>query len=220
MLKCKEASTFDRLIDYASIKAEYTTLMDARAEARLKAKNEDRQRKIEELAVIDEDGNGKSEEEQKEELDKWDEDRDAEDDAADENDPEKPNYEEMVEKFREKLRERREKDDAFMEEFGQQMKDKQIPVIDDLKTDISPNYVFLKILDRIKENFECRNDMIEKELARVLLPAQVIFYEKSHSYKHSCFGLNSPIDLAWPVKHKNNSVLYRERIYFFPNQEQ
>lgn len=32
---------------------------------------------------------------------KWNEDRDAEDEAADENDPEKPNLDEMKEKFRE-----------------------------------------------------------------------------------------------------------------------
>jgi hypothetical protein len=128
MFKCKEKSTFDRLIDYQTIKADYDNQMQIRAENRMKAREEDRQKKLDELAAEgepDEEGNGgKTQEEKDEEMAKWDEDRDAEDEAADENDPEKPNLDEMTEKFREKLRERREKDDAFMEEFGTAMKDK------------------------------------------------------------------------------------------------
>lgn len=40
-----------------------------------------------------------------------------------------------------------------MEEFGNQLKEKFVFVIDDIKTDISAQFVFLKILDRIKDNF-------------------------------------------------------------------
>jgi hypothetical protein len=42
MLKCKEKSTFDRLIDYASIKNEYDNLMEKREEERKRVRDEDR----------------------------------------------------------------------------------------------------------------------------------------------------------------------------------
>jgi hypothetical protein len=101
-------------------------------------------------------------EEKEEEMRKWDEDRDVEDDAADEGDPEKPNLDDMTEKFREALRERREKDEAFIEEFGTALKEKSVFVIDDIKTDISAEYVFIKMVDRMKDNFLYRNDLIER----------------------------------------------------------
>ena len=93
----------------------------------------------------------------------WDENREAEDEAADENDPEKPNLEDMTEKFREVLRQRREADEAFIDEFGTALKEKGVIVIDDIKSDISAEYVFIKILEKIKENFTMRNDLIEKQ---------------------------------------------------------
>lgn len=74
-------------------------------------------------------------------MKQWDEDRDTQDEEEDENDPEKPNLEEMIEKYRESLRERREKDEAFIEEFGTSMKEKNVFVIDDIKTDISAEFV-------------------------------------------------------------------------------
>jgi hypothetical protein len=51
------------------------------------------------------------------------------------------------------LKDRREKDDAFMEEFGTALKEKNVFFIDDIKTDISAEFVFIKLLDRMKENF-------------------------------------------------------------------
>ena len=95
-------------------------------------------------------------------MKKWDEDRDVEDEQADENDPEKPNLEEMKNTEKEKLTERRQKDSDFMEEFGQGMKDKSVFVIDDLKTDCIPQFVFLKIIDKCKNFFAHRNDIIER----------------------------------------------------------
>ena len=98
-------------------------------------------------------------------MKKWDEDRDAEDEAAEENDPDKPVLEDMKEKYMETLRERREKDDAFIEEFGGALKEKNVFVIDEIKTDISAEYVFIKLLDRMKDNFSGRVDLIERQMA-------------------------------------------------------
>ena len=64
-----------------------------------------------------------------------------------------PNYDTMEEVEREKLRELRAGDDTFFEEFGQIMKDKFVIVIDDIKTDMSAEFVNIKLLDRIKDNF-------------------------------------------------------------------
>jgi len=76
-----------------------------------------------------------------------------------------PNYDAMEEIEREKLREQRTNDDTFFEEFSQVMRDKKVVVVDDIKGDLSPEFVHIKILDRIKDNFQQRNDTIERQLA-------------------------------------------------------
>jgi hypothetical protein len=43
MLKCKEKSTFDRMIDYEKIKCKYEGLMEARAEEAKKKREADRE---------------------------------------------------------------------------------------------------------------------------------------------------------------------------------
>ena len=93
---------------------------------------------------------------------KWDEEREAQEEADDEGDPDKPNFEEMMDKYRTELRERRDKDDGFLEEFGTALKDKNVFVIDEIKTDISAEFVFIKILDKIQDHFVRRKDLIEK----------------------------------------------------------
>lgn len=45
-------------------------------------------------------------------------------------------------------------------------------------------------------------------------------HELSYIYKHSKYGLNSPLDLSNPAKNKSNAVLYRERLYFLTNNDQ
>jgi len=59
----------------------------------------------------------------------------------------------MLEKEREQLRESRAADDGFFEEFSTALKEKEVFVIDDIKSDISFEFVFIKLLDRIKNNF-------------------------------------------------------------------
>jgi hypothetical protein len=59
----------------------------------------------------------------------------------------------MLEKEREGLREARTTDDAFFEEFSAALKDKEVFVIDDIKSDTSAEFIFIKLQDRIKNNF-------------------------------------------------------------------
>ena len=101
-------------------------------------------------------------------INTWDDNRDTADKEADENDPEMPNYEAMEQVERDKLVEQRTNDDGFFEEFSTVLKDKQVFVIDDIKTDLSADFVNIKILDRIKENLVNRKDLIEKQLAQPL----------------------------------------------------
>lgn len=73
LLKCKEQSTFKRMIDEQSIKDEYERLMEERAERKRKQREEDRAAKLEELRADEE----KQPEDIQEEMNKWDEDREA-----------------------------------------------------------------------------------------------------------------------------------------------
>jgi|LauGreDrversion4_2_1035121.scaffolds.fasta_scaffold43424_3 hypothetical protein len=184
ILKCKEATTFKRVIDTEKIKAEYDRLMEIRQKKREAERIEKRAAKEEALKAEEE----KSPEDKEAEMLKWEEDQDAEEEAADEGDPDKPNLESMLDQQRGALTESRGADDGFFEEFGTAMKDKQVLVVDDIKADSSAEFIFIKILDRIKDNLAYRKDMIERQLAQPLKPEEVKFYEKSYIYKHSKYG--------------------------------
>ncbi len=224
-LKCQEKSTMDRMIDSEAIKAKYDEMWRIRREDRAKVRAEARTEKLTEVTEELKNANAEAEEEDRKSDDEieaeiegkmkeWDEDRDAEEETQDEEDPEAPNLENMMEEEREKLRAIRESDEGFLEEFGTAMKDKNVVVLDELKTDISADYVFIKLLDKIKSFFFERDNIIERDLAVALEPKEVPFYEKSHIYKHSKFGLNCPVNMNNPRKTKRHAVLYRERIYF------
>lgn len=83
-----------------------------------------------------------------------------------------------------------------------------------IKTDISPEYVFIKLQKILEKRIKNRHDLIEREQTEALMPVEVPFYEKSYRYKVSKFGVNSPINPFNPSKTKKFAVLYRERIYF------
>jgi adenylate/nucleoside-diphosphate kinase len=111
-------------------------------------------------------------------------------------------------------------DDTLFEEFVAAMKAKDILVVDEIRADSSPEYVFVKLLDRIKDNITYRRDLLERQLAQPLKPQEVKFFERSYIYKHSKYGVHSPLSLSNPAKTKKFSVLFRERIYFLSNEEE
>lgn len=79
----------------------------------------------------------------------WDEERKEADAAALEDDPvkdEKTRREEIEEKMREQI----EKDNAALEELSDKLKENGVEVIDNIMTDISADYVHIKILDKLK----------------------------------------------------------------------
>jgi len=74
----------------------------------------------------------------------WDEERD-EADAADEEDL--PNLEEMMEKVNTELTEQRDADITFLDDMVAALEEKRIPWIKELKTDVSEQFVHLKMVD-------------------------------------------------------------------------
>jgi hypothetical protein len=86
-------------------------------------------------------------------LGEWDQARDAEEKAADEGDGEgKPNLDEMLNVQKTALTEQRAEEDAFFDDLITRLKERQVFVIDDIRSDQSEQYVMIKILDRIKDN--------------------------------------------------------------------
>ena len=151
----------------------------------------------------------------------WDEARDQEEEAADEDDPEKPNLEEMINKQKETITAQIEADQGFLAEFAEALREKGVPVIDDIDTESSADFVFIKLNERLKQNFQQRPDLIERQQAQKLALKELPTYEvRSYIYKQSKFGLNSPITPTNPVKSRDYAVLYRERIYYLSDADE
>jgi adenylate/nucleoside-diphosphate kinase len=227
ILRCKEVNTFKRCIDDDSIKKEYEADCKKRDEEILKKMDEDRAEKVKEL--LEENKQDPEAEEQKpqeevdaiisEALKAWEEERVEADKQALEDDP-VPDEKTRRETIEEKMRELLDKDTAFLDEFAEKMKENGVEVIDGLNTDISADFVHIKLLDKIKSRMQLRGNLIEREQAIILRPTEVKFYEESFTYKHSKFGLSSPLTPFNPQKSKQFAVLYRERIYFLGSESE
>lgn len=158
ILKCNEQNAFDRLIDEKATKELYEKLMKERDERIKKEREEARLEKLNELKEekAADDDEEKTEEMKQAEIDEamaeWDENRDTEEADNDDNDEEKPNFDDMMEKHREDIRTQREADEGFLEEFATTLKERGIPVLDDIKTDISADFVFVKMNARLSDN--------------------------------------------------------------------
>lgn len=85
---------------------------------------------------------------------------------------------------------------------------------------ISAEFVHIKLLDMLKNHIKYRKDLIERAQAIAVKPEEVSVYEQSYTYKHSKFGVNSPMSPFNPKKTKQHAVLYRERLYFLSNEDE
>ena len=232
ILRCEEATAFDRMIDAEATKAKYEELMKTLNDNMAKAKEEERVAKLEEVTKeMTEANEGAGEEEKKsaeevqkeidEAMEAWNAEKDEADAAALEGMeyPEKPDLEEMMKEHKEKITAQQEADKEF---FGDadgglinELAQKGIPVIDDIPADTSAAFVFLKLVDRLKAHFQMRPDLIERAQAQALAPKDLPLYEqKSYIYQPSKFGPFCPIAQSNPVKSRDHAVLYRERIYY------
>lgn len=224
ILRCSEDNALKRMIDDEAIKKKYDDLMEKRAQQFKEKRNADRIEKQKELAEALAAAEGDEEktpediatlkQENEEAMVQWEKDRDEEDRAADEDDPERPNLEEMLEAEKTVIRTQLEADEAFLAALVETCTEKNIQVIDNLKTDQSAEFAFVKLLDKLKDRIQMRADLIEREQVRALEPAELKFYEESYTYQQSKFGRNSPLSIFNPVKTRDHAVLYRERIYY------
>ena len=92
----------------------------------------------------------------------WDEERIEADKQALEDEP-VPDITSRREGIEEKMRELLEKDTAFLDDFAEKMKENGVEVIDGLNTDISADFVHIKLLDKIRPRMELRADLIQRE---------------------------------------------------------
>ena len=71
----------------------------------------------------------------------------------------------MINAEKEKLRELREKDEMMLEEFCGFFKEKGVQCVEGLATDISEEFVFIKVQELMKNRIKYRHDLIEREQA-------------------------------------------------------
>lgn len=70
-----------------------------------------------------------------------------------------------------------------MEALATAFRDKGVPVIDNVKTDASAAFVFVKLLDQLKDHFQLRPDLIERSQAQPLGRAALQLHERSYTYQ-------------------------------------
>lgn len=96
------------------------------------------------------------------------------------------------------MKEQLEKDAAFLESFvegikGEDTLNQKVVVVEPINSDISADFVHIKILEKLKNHMQFRENLIEREQAQILKPSEVKHYEASFTYRHSKFGRSSPI---------------------------
>ena len=91
----------------------------------------------------------------------------------------------MLAKHEETIRTQIEADTTFLEEFVAELKEKGIPVIPELKSDTSAEFVFIEMTNdaRLKQHFQMRPDLIERQQAQRLNLTELPFYEQSYTYQ-------------------------------------
>jgi hypothetical protein len=134
VLRCKESTTFERCIDIKAIEVKFNKLTEERKEKADKQREEDKLAKkaeLEEENKQDPEAEDKKSDEEvakivEEGLAEWLKERIEADEAAEEDDPEKPILADMIEAERERLRELREKDETFLGEFVEALREKHV----------------------------------------------------------------------------------------------
>ena len=171
ILQLTQKRMLERLLNKPKINIEYEMLVakrkaekEAEKEARKVEKEEEKKRKMEE------EGEDYVEEEEVEEVEE-----------EEEEDPDAPDLEKMLEEAKEKLNETYDTQNAYIEEFTENVKAKHVKVIL-LNGDVSREQVFNKICYNLKSHFEMRQNILEKEKAYPIKPTEVPFFEKVFNY--------------------------------------
>ena len=226
ILKCKEEVSVKRNLDDCEeeLKAEFEQKMKEREENKVKARQQAKEEKLQELEEADyeEMTPAEIEAKKKEDMDAWEEARDEQEREEDEADDEKPDLEKMKEDRAEAIKATCESDEANLETLKTKLTEewKAVEVLELDTSKISAEFVHIKLLEMLKLHIKHRKDMVERAQAIKIKPEDVSVYEQSYTYKHSKFGLNSPISPFNTLKTKKFTVLYRERLFFLSNQDE
>ena len=212
-LSVSEDKMLARLLNNDEIEGRYQELVDKRNEEKRQKREEDRQAKLEELQGDEE----KTPEEIESEMQEWDKERDEEEENDD--DPDAPNLEEMLTEEKEKLIEARNTQEEQLAEFVERVAEKKVPVVN-IDGNLEIERVHLRILNDLKPYIEDRNSMFERSQIVDLKAAEVKFYENSYLHQLSKYGYKTLFDIGKPDMTKEFSLLYRDRLYFFSDQDE
>ena len=160
-----------------------------------------------------------------EEMAEWDKNRDQEE--AEDDDPEAPNLNTMLDEAKDKLIESRNTQHEFWTILLRiSNKNSRISVVN-INGDISIERVHLRVLSELKPYIEYQNSLIKRMQVMELKSTASkpnknpwLVYERSYLYSHSKYGYRSPFNIARPDMNKLFSVLYRDKLYFFANEDE
>jgi len=206
VLRTKLDKTLERMMDKDAIQADFEAKNKKIEDDLVKATDDERKAKKAELE--EELANQQKNEDAEDDLvnvdaqmEEWEKNKQQENDDFLEENPDKPELETMMQEEKDKLQEMHEADEARLEEFIAFCREKQVTVVEQ-SSDVSADFVFIKLVDLLKNRIRYRHDLIEREQAQPLKLKEVKFYEVSYTYKPSKFGCNSPLSLYNPVKTK------------------
>jgi hypothetical protein len=189
VLKCSEEKSLDRLIDKKAIHDEFERITKQREDLKVKKRAEDRQafydaKKKDLDDQVQADPPSMTAEEANKELEDamatWDTERDAQEAEDDEavypaDCPEKPDEKAMFEAAGQGIKDQREADEGFLAEFSEAI-GTRVNVIE-LNTDMTADFVHIKLNAQLEMNFQRRPDLIERDLAQELNDKELPFYE-------------------------------------------
>ena len=141
----------------------------------------------------------------------------------DEPDNELPKLDEMKDKAKETTTTKFGENKTFLKEFRNTIKEKNIPVIK-AKNDNRPEDTMKQLIDKLNPFIKLRKNLIEKQLVHsklgVVQERKLKELESSYIYRLSVYKNNSPISPEKLYKKTNHPVIYRDRIYYFNNEEE
>lgn len=195
-LKVSDKNMLPRVFDETKIRAEYNRLLEE-----LRRKREEEKKAARQQAI--ENGEEPGEEEPEGPI---------------EEDPEAPKLEEMLQEQRDKFLQRREADMGKIDELVEGFTNAGIPIVV-LDCDRDIQSVFKAIVWELKAFLESRENKLEKHQVIIIPEEKVHHYKASYHVKKSRFHDFNALDLSHlPINHEN-CFMYRERLYFFEDEE-
>jgi adenylate/nucleoside-diphosphate kinase len=137
-------------------------------------------------------------------------------------DPDLPDLSTLINAEKEKLVARFESNNNFLTGLTEQLKEKLIPVIE-INNDSSPDMVYKNLLYELKPYLLNRVNLIEQQLVTPLPELNLRKTRElstSEVYSLSSWGNLSPVRPEKLSPRTNLSILYRDKLYFFNNEQE